>query len=131
MARKQTTRRKQVEKPQVLEGIAHVHSTFNNTIVTITDKQGNVLCWSSAGAAQFKGSRKGTPFAAQVAAEKAARKALEQHGMKTVQVKVCGPGGGRETAIRTLNAVGLTVQSIQDVTPLAHNGCKPPKKRRV
>ena len=130
MARKQTVRGKQKEKRQVLHGVAHVHSSFNNTIVTITDQQGAVLCWSSAGAVNFKGSRKGTPFAAQMAAENAARKALD-HGMKKVDVLVRGPGSGRETAIRSLQASGLDVQAISDVTPVPHNGCRPPKKRRV
>lgn len=130
MARKQTTRGKQKEKRQVASGLAHVHATFNNTIVSITDPQGNVLCWASAGSVNFKGSRKGTPFAAQLAAESAARKALE-HGMRKVEVFVCGPGSGRETAIRSLQAAGLDVQSIRDVTPIPHNGCRPPKKRRV
>ncbi|HRJ25926.1 MAG TPA: 30S ribosomal protein S11 [Fimbriimonadaceae bacterium] len=130
MARKQTTRGKQKEKRQVLQGMAHIQSTFNNTIVTITDPQGAVLCWSSAGAVNFKGSRKGTPFAAQLAAENVARKALE-HGMKKIEVFVQGPGSGRETAIRSLQATGLDVLSVRDVTPIPHNGCRPPKKRRV
>lgn len=130
MARKQTVRGRQKEKRQVAQGIAHIQSTFNNTIVTITDPQGNVLCWSSAGNVNFKGSRKGTPFAAQLAAENAARKARE-HGMERVEVRVSGPGSGRETAIRSLQASGLDVISITDVTPLPHNGCRPPKKRRV
>lgn len=130
MARKQTVRGRQKEKRQVAQGIAHIQSTFNNTIVTITDPQGNVLCWSSAGNVNFKGSRKGTPFAAQLAAENAARKARE-HGMERVEVRVSGPGAGRETAIRSLQASGLDVISITDVTPLPHNGCRPPKKRRV
>jgi small subunit ribosomal protein S11 len=130
MARKQNVRGKVKEKRQVPAGMAYVQSTFNNTIVTITDPAGAVLCWSSAGAVNFKGSRKGTPFAAQLAAESAAKKAIE-HGMRKIDVKVCGPGGGRETAIRSLHATGLEVQSVTDVTPLPHNGCKPPKKRRV
>jgi len=130
MARKQTNKGKTKEKRQVAAGIAHVHATFNNTIVTITDPTGAALCWSSAGAVNFKGSRKGTPFAAQLAAENAARKALE-HGMRKIDVMVCGPGSGRETAIRSLQANGLEVQSIKDVTPVPHNGCRPPKKRRV
>ncbi|HRF59450.1 MAG TPA: 30S ribosomal protein S11 [Fimbriimonadaceae bacterium] len=130
MARKQTVRGKQKEKRQVGQGMAHIHSTFNNTIVTITDPQGNVLCWSSAGAVNFKGSRKGTPFAAQLAAENAARKA-QDFGMRKIEVYVCGPGSGRETAIRSLQASGLDVVSIRDVTPIPHNGCRPPKKRRV
>lgn len=130
MARKQSNKGKAKEKRQVAAGIAHVHATFNNTIVTITDPTGAALCWSSAGAVNFKGSRKGTPFAAQLAAENAARKALE-HGMRKIDVMVCGPGSGRETAIRSLQANGLEVQSIKDVTPVPHNGCRPPKKRRV
>ena len=130
MARKQSNKGKAKEKRQVAAGIAHVHATFNNTIVTITDPTGAALCWSSAGAVNFKGIRKGTPFAAQLAAENAARKALE-HGMRKIDVMVCGPGSGRETAIRSLQANGLEVQSIKDVTPVPHNGCRPPKKRRV
>ncbi|MCU0316341.1 MAG: 30S ribosomal protein S11 [Fimbriimonadaceae bacterium] len=129
MARK-TTRGKVKEKRQVAHGHAHIHASFNNTIVTITDAMGSVLCWSSAGNVGFKGSRKGTPFAAQLAAESSAKKA-SAHGMQTVDVFVSGPGGGRETAIRSLNATGLEVKSIKDVTPIAHNGCRPPKKRRV
>jgi len=130
MARKQVVRGKTKEKRQVAYGIAHIHSSFNNTIVTITDQQGNVLVWSSAGNVNFKGSRKGTPFAAQLAAETAARKVAE-YGVKKVDVRVKGPGSGRETAIRSLQANGLEVQLIQDVTPVPHNGCRPPKKRRV
>ncbi len=130
MARKQVTRGKVKEKRQVAEGMAYVHSTFNNTIVTITDPQGNVLCWGSAGAVGFKGSRKGTPFAAQLAAESCAKKA-QAHGMRKVEVKVSGPGGGRETAIRSLQANGLDVTSITDITAVPHNGCRPPKRRRV
>lgn len=130
MARKQTTRGKAKEKRQVPAGKAYVHATFNNTIVSISDPQGNVLCWSSAGNVGFKGSRKGTPFAAQLAAENCGKKALE-HGMRKIDVFVCGPGSGRETAIRSLQATGLDVTSIRDVTPVPHNGCRPPKKRRV
>jgi small subunit ribosomal protein S11 len=130
MARKQAVRGKTKEKRQVPAGMAHIHASFNNTIVTITDPQGNVLCWSSAGAVNFKGSRKGTPFAAQMAAENAARKALD-HGMRKIEVQVSGPGSGRETAIRSLQATGLEVTSIKDVTTIPHNGCRPPKKRRV
>ena len=122
--------RRKKAKRSVPEGIAHIHSTFNNTIVTITDPTGNVVAWASAGNVGFKGSRKGTPFAAQLAAEAAARRAQE-HGMKKVDVFVKGPGSGRETAIRSLQATGLEVGSIQDVTPQAHNGCRPPKRRRV
>ena len=129
MARKQT-KQKQKEKRKVVHGNAYIHSTFNNTIVTITDPQGNALCWASAGNVGFKGSRKGTPFAAQLAAESAAKKVTD-HAMESVDVFVSGPGGGRETAIRSLHATGLEVRSIRDVTPVPHNGCRPPKKRRV
>ena len=118
------------EKKNVAHGHAHIKSTFNNTIVTISDPMGNVISWASAGHVGFKGSRKSTPFAAQMAAESAARRAQE-HGMRKVDVFVKGPGSGRETAIRSLGAVGLEVGTIQDVTPVAHNGCRPPKRRRV
>ena len=118
------------ERRNVPTGVAHIQSTFNNTIVTITDPQGNVLAWSSAGATGFKGSRKGTPFAAGLAAEAAARKAIE-HGVKQVEVYVKGPGAGREAALRSLQAAGFTVNLIKDVTPIPHNGCRPPKRRRV
>jgi small subunit ribosomal protein S11 len=114
----------------VPEGVAHIHATFNNTIVTITDHQGLVVAWSSAGSVGFKGSRKGTPFAAQMAAEAAARKAADV-GMRSVVAYVKGPGGGRESAVRSLQQAGLNVQSIKDVTPIPHNGCRPPKRRRV
>ncbi len=122
-------RRKKVKR-MITEGVVHIHSTFNNTIITISDAQGNVVAWSSAGAVGFKGSRKGTPFAAQVAAEAAARKAAEL-GMRQVQVFVKGPGAGREAALRSLQAAGFTVNLIKDVTPIPHNGCRPPKRRRV
>jgi len=122
-------RRKRVRRT-VPEGIAHVHATFNNTIVTITDQQGLVVAWASAGSVGFKGSRKGTPFAAQMAAEAAARK-VSDVGMRAVVVYVKGPGGGRESAVRALQAAGLSVISIRDVTPIPHNGCRPPKRRRV
>ncbi|MCH9853218.1 MAG: 30S ribosomal protein S11 [Alphaproteobacteria bacterium] len=122
--------RKKKEKKNISAGIAHINSTFNNTMITISDVQGNAISWSSAGAQGFKGSRKSTPYAAQIAAEDAARKALEQ-GMKTLEVNVKGPGSGRETALRALQAVGLVVTSISDVTPIPHNGCRPPKRRRV
>jgi small subunit ribosomal protein S11 len=122
--------RKKKTKRLVSEGVVHIHSTFNNTIITITDAQGHAVAWSSAGAVGFKGSRKGTPFAAQVAAEAAARKAAEV-GMRTVQVFVKGPGSGRESALRSLQAAGFTVTIIKDVTPIPHNGCRPPKRRRV
>ncbi len=114
----------------VVRGVVHIAATFNNTIVTITDPKGNALCWSSSGAAGFKGSKKSTPFAAQMAAETAAKKALE-FGMKEVEVYIKGPGAGRESAIRALQATGLQVSAIHDVTPIPHNGCRPPKKRRV
>ena len=117
-------------KKVVSEGIAHVHASFNNTIITITDRQGNALSWATSGAAGFKGSRKSTPFAAQVTADAAARKGME-HGLQKVEVFVKGPGSGRETAIRSLQAAGLEITSIKDVTPQAHNGCRPRKRRRV
>ncbi len=122
-------RRRRVKRV-VTEGIAHIHATFNNTIVTITDQQGLVVAWSSAGSVGFKGSRKGTPFAAQMAAEACARKAADV-GMRSVIAYVKGPGGGRESAVRALQAAGLNVSSIKDVTPIPHNGCRPPKRRRV
>jgi len=130
MARKQTTKGKAKEKKAIPQGMAHIHATFNNTQITITDPQGNTVSWSSAGNVNFKGSRKGTPFAAQVAADKASRIA-QDHGMKKIDVFVRGPGSGRETAIRALQASGLEVTSISDVTPVPHNGCRPPKRRRV
>ena len=122
-------RRRRVRRT-VPEGIAHVHATFNNTIVTITDQQGLVVAWASAGSVGFKGSRKSTPYAAQVAAEDAGKKAME-HGMRTLEIEVKGPGSGRESAVRALQAAGLSVISIKDVTPIPHNGCRPPKRRRV
>ncbi len=118
------------EKKNVANGIAHIHASFNNTIVTITDTTGNVITWSSAGNKGFKGSRKSTPFASQLAAEAAAKKAIE-HGMKQVEVFVKGPGTGRESAIRSIQAAGLEIIAIKDVTPIPHNGCRPPKRRRV
>jgi small subunit ribosomal protein S11 len=121
---------KRRERKNIPRGQAHIQSTFNNTIVTLTDPKGNVISWGSAGAADFKGSRKSTPYAAQVAAEGAAKRALE-HGLRQVEVFVKGPGSGREAAIRSLHASGLTVVSITDVTPVPHNGCRPPKRRRV
>ena len=121
--------RKKVKK-NVAEGIAHVHASFNNTIITITDRQGNALSWATSGGAGFKGSRKSTPFAAQIAAEDCAKKAQE-HGMKSLEVEVCGPGSGRESALRALQAAGFMITSIRDVTPIPHNGCRPRKKRRV
>lgn len=129
MARR-TTRTKRRERKNIDRGVAHIKSTFNNTIVTITDTKGNAISWASAGGVGFKGSRKSTPFAAQMAAEKAAREAME-HGLKELEVTVKGPGAGREAAIRSLQAVGLEVSMIKDVTPVPHNGCRPPKRRRV
>jgi small subunit ribosomal protein S11 len=128
-AGKKTTRKKK-EKKNIPNGVAHIQSTFNNTIITITDPNGNTVAWSSAGVQGFKGSRKSTPFAAQLAAEDAAKKAME-HGMRSVEVNVKGPGSGREAALRALAAAGLTITVIRDVTPIPHNGCRPPKRRRV
>jgi small subunit ribosomal protein S11 len=121
--------RKKVRK-QVSEGIAHVHASFNNTIITITDRQGNALSWGTSGGQGFKGSRKSTPFAAQVAAESAGRAALE-YGIKALDVRITGPGPGRESSVRALNALGIRVTSITDITPVPHNGCRPPKRRRI
>jgi small subunit ribosomal protein S11 len=118
------------ERKNITSGIAHVNASFNNTIITITDVQGNTIAWSSSGAQGFKGSRKSTPFAAQMAAEDAGRKAME-HGMRTLEIEVRGPGSGRESALRALQAAGLSVTAIRDVTPIPHNGCRPPKRRRV
>jgi small subunit ribosomal protein S11 len=129
MARKTNTRKRRVKK-NIESGVAHIRSTFNNTIVTITDPHGNAIAWSSAGALGFKGSRKSTPYAAQMAAEAAAKASME-HGMKSLEVNVKGPGAGREAAIRALQAAGLEVTAIKDVTPVPHNGCRPPKRRRV
>lgn len=126
---KKVTRKRRVKK-NIETGIAHIRSTFNNTIVMITDVHGNAVAWSSAGALGFKGSRKSTPFAAQMAAEAAAKGSME-HGMRTVEVSVKGPGSGRESAIRSLQAAGLEITAIRDVTPIPHNGCRPPKRRRV
>jgi small subunit ribosomal protein S11 len=123
-----TTRKK--VKRQILDAVAHVHASFNNTIITITDRQGNALSWATAGGCGFKGSRKSTPFAAQVAAEKAGNSAKD-YGVKSLEVRVKGPGPGRESAVRALNAVGFRITQIDDVTPIPHNGCRPPKKRRV
>jgi small subunit ribosomal protein S11 len=121
--------RKKVRK-NVLDAIAHVHASFNNTIITITDRQGNTLSWATSGGCGFRGSRKSTPFAAQVAAERAGN-AAQEHGVKNVEVRVMGPGPGRESAVRALNGCGLKITNIEDVTPIPHNGCRPPKKRRV
>ncbi|MCB9994023.1 MAG: 30S ribosomal protein S11 [Hyphomicrobiaceae bacterium] len=130
MAKADTTRVRRRERKNIITGVAHVNASFNNTMITITDAQGNAIAWSSAGTMGFKGSRKSTPYAAQVAAEDAARKAQE-HGMKTLEVEVRGPGSGRESALRALQAAGFNVTSIRDVTAIPHNGCRPRKRRRV
>ncbi len=130
MAKATTQRVKKRERRNIVSGVAHISATFNNTVVTITDVQGNSIAWSSAGGQGFKGSRKSTPYAAQVAAEDAGRKAMD-HGMKTLEVEVKGPGAGRESALRALQAVGFTITAIRDVTPIPHNGCRPRKRRRV
>ena len=130
MADDKTVSVKKKVKKNVAEGIAHVHASFNNTIITITDRQGNALSWATSGGAGFKGSRKSTPFAAQVAAE-AAGKAAQEYGVKNIEVRIKGPGPGRESSVRALNSVGLKITSIQDITPVPHNGCRPPKKRRI
>jgi small subunit ribosomal protein S11 len=130
MARQQSRGKKKKEKKNIPTGVAHIKATFNNTLITITDPMGNVVSWSSAGVQGFKGSRKGTPFAAQLAAQDAARKAMD-HGMRNVDVYVKGPGAGREAALRALQAAGLSVNLIRDVSPIPHNGCRPPKRRRV
>ena len=127
---KEATRVRKRERKNITSGIAHVASTFNNTMITITDVQGNTIAWSSSGAMGFKGSRKSTPYAAQIAAETAARKA-QDHGMRTLEVEVSGPGSGRESALRALQAAGFTITTIRDVTPIPHNGCRPRKRRRV
>lgn len=128
---KDTRSRKKVTRRSVAEGVAHIHASFNNTIVTITDRQGNALAWATSGGQGFRGSRKSTPFAAQVAAEVAGKTAQETYGVKNVDVLVKGPGPGRESAVRALGALGYKINSISDVTPIPHNGCRPPKKRRV
>ena len=130
MAKASTARVKKRERKNIASGVAHVNATFNNTVITITDAQGNAIAWSSAGAQGFKGSRKSTPYAAQVAGEDAGKKA-QDHGMKTLEVEVKGPGSGRESALRALQAVGFTITSIRDVTPIPHTGCRPRKRRRV
>jgi small subunit ribosomal protein S11 len=131
MAKEPTaTRVRRADRKNITSGVAHVSATFNNTIITITDAQGNTIAWSTAGTMGFKGSRKSTPFAAQMAAEDAGKKA-QDHGMKTLEVNVCGPGSGRESALRALQSIGLTITTIRDVTPIPHNGCRPPKRRRV
>ena len=122
--------KKKKTKRNVIEGVAHIHASFNNTIITITDRSGNTLAWATAGGSGFRGSRKSTPFAAQIAAEKAGTKAQE-YGLKDISVKVKGPGPGRESALRALQSIGFNITSIRDVTPIPHNGCRPPKRRRV
>ena len=130
MAKEKPASRKKKERKNILNGVAHIRSTFNNTIITITDLSGNALSWASAGSQGFKGSRKSTPFAAQVAAEIASKKAME-HGVQNIEVYVKGPGSGREAALRALQAAGFNITIIKDVTPIPHNGCRPPKRRRV
>lgn len=130
MANEKKVRVKKKERKNITSGVAHVNATFNNTMITITDAQGNTVAWSSSGTMGFKGSRKSTPYAAQVAAEDAGKKAME-HGVRTLEVEVKGPGSGRESALRALQAAGFTVTTIRDVTPIPHNGCRPPKRRRV
>ena len=128
MAKVRTTKKK--VKKTVLDGVAHIHASFNNTIITISDRQGNTLCWATSGGSGFRGSRKSTPFAAQIAAQSAGEKAKE-YGLKNLEVNIKGPGPGRESAVRALNAVGFKITNITDVTPVPHNGCRPPKRRRV
>jgi small subunit ribosomal protein S11 len=130
MAKPTTARPRRRERKNITSGVAHVNASFNNTMITITDAQGNAIAWSSAGVQGFKGSRKSTPYAAQVAAEDAGRKAME-HGMRMLEVEVKGPGAGRESVLRALQSVGFTINSIRDVTPIPHNGCRPRKRRRV
>lgn len=130
MAGENTARVKRRERKNIIAGVAHINASFNNTIITITDMQGNAISWASAGGHGFKGSRKSTPYAAQVTAESAGRKAQE-HGMKTLEVLVKGPGSGRESALRALLGIGFSITSIKDITPIPHNGCRPPKRRRV
>ncbi len=130
MARQTATRVRRRERKNITAGVAHVNASFNNTKITITDAQGNTISWSSAGSQGFKGSRKSTPYAAQIAGEDAGRKAME-HGVKTLEIQVKGPGSGRESALRALQAVGFSITSIRDVTPIPHNGCRPRKRRRV
>ena len=130
MGKPAAARPRRRERKNITSGVAHVNASFNNTVITITDAQGNTIAWSSSGSQGFKGSRKSTPYAAQVAADSAARKAME-HGVKTLEVEVKGPGSGRESALRALQAAGFTITSSKDVTPIPHNGCRPPKRRRV
>jgi small subunit ribosomal protein S11 len=130
MAKEATARPRRKEKKNITSAVAHVNATFNNTMITITDAQGNTIAWSSSGSQGFKGSRKSTPYAAQVAADAAGRKAQE-HGVRTIEIEVRGPGSGRESALRALQAVGFMITAIRDVSPIPHNGCRPPKRRRV
>jgi small subunit ribosomal protein S11 len=130
MAQKSATRIKRREKKNIVNGVVYVNSTFNNTLVTITDEQGNAISWATSGMMGFKGARKSTPYAAQVAAENAGKKAAE-HGLKNLRVVVCGPGSGRETALRALQSLGFVITAVRDSTPVPHNGCRPPKRRRV
>ncbi|HEY8015610.1 MAG: 30S ribosomal protein S11 [Dongiales bacterium] len=130
MVKATTARPRRRERKNITSGVAHVNASFNNTMITITDAQGNSIAWASSGSSGFKGSRKSTPYAAQIAADSAARKAME-HGVKTLEVEVKGPGSGRESALRALQAAGFTITSIKDVTPIPHNGCRPPKRRRI
>ncbi len=130
MVKAATARPRRRERKNITSGVAHVNASFNNTMITITDAQGNAIAWASSGSSGFKGSRKSTPYAAQIAADAAARKAME-HGVKTLEVEVKGPGSGRESALRALQAAGFTITSIKDVTPIPHNGCRPPKRRRI
>jgi small subunit ribosomal protein S11 len=130
MVKTATARPRRRERKNITAGVAHVNASFNNTMITITDAQGNSIAWASSGSSGFKGSRKSTPYAAQIAADSAARKAME-HGVKTLEVEVKGPGSGRESALRALQAAGFTITSIKDVTPIPHNGCRPPKRRRI
>jgi len=130
MVKATTARPRRRERKNITSGVAHVNASFNNTMITITDAQGNSIAWASSGSSGFKGSRKSTPYAAQIAADATARKAME-HGVKTLEVEVKGPGSGRESALRALQAAGFTITSIKDVTPIPHNGCRPPKRRRI
>ena len=130
MVKPATARPRRKERKNITSGTAHVNASFNNTMITITDAQGNSIAWASSGSSGFKGSRKSTPYAAQMAADSAAKKAME-HGVKTLEVEVKGPGSGRESALRALQAAGFTITSIKDVTPIPHNGCRPPKRRRI
>lgn len=131
MAKTPAKQQRKKARKSVSDGVAHIHASFNNTLITMTDRQGNALSWATAGGSGFRGSRKSTPFAAQVASERAAQAAVDLYGLKNVDVMVKGPGPGRESAVRALNGVGLKITSIVDVTPIPHNGCRPPKKRRV